>query len=245
MDAGMFVGIASQRSFFKQMEVIANNIANINTTGYRSEDVDFENLVSSATRRNSGDDTHFPLVARIRSDHSQGILTETGNALDMALTGKGYFALQGASETIFTRDGRISISPFGEVLHISGLPFLDAGGAPILLANPNVEPRIHGDGRLESDGKIIGNIGVFDLIEQNVKARIGNSAFSAKTPPPALALGVNSEINQGFQENSNVDPLRQLARLIAVQRNFEAVSQLVEKSDGALRKSISELAWKR
>ena len=162
--------------------------------------------------------------------------------MDIAIAGEGYLALQTPAGTVYTRDGRMMVNPFGELQSLEGYPVLDASGAPILVPSRGKDIIIHGDGRIIDAGKTIGNIGVFDLPPELVSARFGNSAFTASREPQPVALGTNTSIVQGYVEASNTDPMRELANLITVQRSFEAVSDLIEKADGAVRKSVDELS---
>ena len=238
MDTSIAVALSAQRTLLRQLDVVANNIANANSVGFRSESVDFESIVSNATP----DKTHFVEVAGVQFSHSEGAKIQTGNSLDIAITGEGYLALQTPAGTVYTRDGRMMVSPFGELQSLEGYAVLDASGAPILLPSRGKDVIIHGDGRIIDGGKAIGDIGVFDLPPELVSARFGNSAFTASQEPQPIALGANTSIVQGYVETSNTDPMRELANLITVQRNFEAVSDLIEKADSAVRKSVDELS---
>lgn len=238
MDTSIAVALSAQRTLLRQLDVVANNIANANSVGFRSESVDFESIISNATP----DKTFFVEVADVQFSHSEGAKLQTGNSLDIAITGEGYLALQTPAGTVYTRDGRMMVNPFGELQSLEGYPVLDASGAPILVPSRGKDIIIHGDGRIIDAGKTIGNIGVFDLPPELVSARFGNSAFTASREPQPVALGTNTSIVQGYVEASNTDPMRELANLITVQRSFEAVSDLIEKADGAVRKSVDELS---
>lgn len=238
MDSSISVAVSAQRAILRQLDVVANNVANSNTVGYRAEAVDFRTVISNATP----DRTHFVEVSGIQVNNLSGALTETANPLDVAISGEGYFSLLTPAGQVYTRDGRLKVSATGELQSIEGHPVVDAGGGPIFLANGGRDLTVHPDGRVAQGGKIVANIGVFNMTEEMIAARSGNSAFLAKQPPEAISLGKQTSLVQGFVENSNTNPMMELANLITLQRNFESISSLIEKADGVLGKSISELA---
>jgi len=101
MDTSISVALSAQRTLLRQLDIVANNIANANSVGFRSESVDFESIVSNATP----DKTHFVEVADVQFSHLEGAKIQTDNPLDVAITGKGYLALQTPAGTVYTRDG--------------------------------------------------------------------------------------------------------------------------------------------
>ena len=237
MQSSIFVSTAAQRVAQTQLVTIANNIANANTVGFRAESVDFKSLVSRA-----GDEpVHFPTVSKIHSSNSQGTLIETGNPLDLALSGEGWFALQTPAGTAYTRDGRMVMSPFGELRSVNGHPILDAGNAPIQL-NPNgSKPEITPDGRIFQDGLQIANIGVFELDQSNFSGRYENSSYISRIPGVPIVAGGTTSVIQGRTESSNVNPMQELAKLISVTRSFEQAASTIEKADQTIGSAIRTL----
>jgi len=238
MDTSISVALSAQRALLHQLDVVANNVANANSVGFRAEKADFSTVLSNATP----DRTNFVEVTKVHVREAEGPKFQTDNPMDVAISGEGYFSLQTPAGQIFTRDGRFKVSPFGELQSLEGFGVLDAGGAPIVLEKGGSDLTIHPDGRVREAGKLVGNIGVFNLPEDQISARYGNTAFTAKTPPNAIALGSSTSMTQGFLEGSNTDPLKELANLITVQRSFDSVSSMIEKADAAMEKSITELA---
>lgn len=238
MESSVYMAVAAQRVLKQQLEVVAHNIANARTTGFRAESVQFGALVSPAT----ADKLNFPSAGELHASKLQGTTAQTGNPLDVAIVGKGFLAIQTDSGVAYTRDGRFQISPFGELQSIEGHPVLDTGGAPVLLPQADAVPVFNSDGRIEVGGRLVGNIGVFDLQPENVKARVGNSAFLAQIPPEPIAPGDGTKLQQGFLENSNVEPVREMANLIAITRAYESAAKIIEKADNTISKSVTELA---
>jgi len=238
MDNSINVVTAAQRVLQQQMVVIANNIANSNTVGYRAENVEFHTLVS----RSGGEQVNFPTVSSLHQSGENGSLQNTGNPLDIAMTGNGWFAISTPSGTAYTRDGRMQINAFGELQTIEGHALLDASNAPLLIPTNSGPPEIHSDGRVEVNGNLVGNIGVFEVNEKDMQSRFGNSSFFASTPGIPVGIGANTKIQQGFLEGSNVNAMREMANLITVSRSFESAASMIEGADRAISKSINELA---
>lgn len=238
MQSSLYVAIAAQRVLQKQLETVAHNVANMNTVGFRAESIDFDSLVSNS----EADGVNYPSLGRLQASDSPGTLERTGNPLDIALSGPGWFAIETPDGVAYTRDGRMQIDAFGELKTIDGHGMLDAAQAPILV-NPNGGPiEISPDGRLVQDGRLVGNIGVFDVPTQNLAGRFENSAFFAAAEGNPIAPGVDTKISQGFVENSNVNPIAQMANMITISRMFESLNSSIDGSEQAMKRSIQELA---
>ena len=239
MDASLHVAVAGQNTIQKQLTVVAHNIANMNTVGFRAENVDFKTLIS----RTPTEDVNFPQMANLYPAMEQGHLEQTNNPYDIALSGDGWFGIATPDGTAYTRDGRFQISPFGELQTLEGYPVLDAGEAPIQL-NPNGgPPEIQQDGRIIANGQQVGNIGVFSLTAQDLSARFGNSGFYSSVPGQAIPVGNGSAtaINQGFVEASNVNGVKEITNLITLTKMYSSVSTIVGKVDETLTRATREI----
>ena len=237
MESSLYVAAAGQRNIQKQLTVVANNIANMNSAGFRAENVDFKSLIS----RTSQEDVHFPTVAKLYPAMEQGALQKTDNPLDVAISGEGWFAISTEAGTAYTRDGRFQINAFGELQTLQGHPVLDAGEAPIQLNANAGMPEILQDGRILSNGRLVGNLGIFQVEPENLASRLTNAAFISSVPGVAIAAGNGVSLNQGFVENSNVNPMKELGNLITITKAFDSVSSLVDRVDQTLSRSLNEL----
>lgn len=190
MDTSIYVASAAQITLQKQLETIANNIANSNTIGFRAESVEFHSLVSQTGE----EPVNFPTVATLHPSGENGSLQNTGNPLDMAISGDGWFAISTPAGTAYTRDGRMQINAFGELQTLEGYPILDASNAPLLIPTNSGPPVIHKDGRIEVNGNLVGNIGVFAVDESNMQSRFSNSGFISTTPGVPIGIGSQTMI---------------------------------------------------
>ena len=241
MESALAVGTAAQRTLSKQLETVANNIANATTIGFRSEGVDFGSIISRAGKN----PVHFPTIAGVHASTVQGTHIETDNPYDVALSGEGFFAIQTPAGVAYTRDGRFQVSPFGDLLSIEGYPVLDSGNSPIQISDTTEKPTITSDGRILVKDSFVAELGVFSVDQQNVVSRYGNSAFFTSTPAQSLAPGSTTSIRQGALEASNVNAMKELASLITITQHFEAASGVVDKANETISRAVMELSQRR
>ena len=146
MGSGLYVSLSAQLAADKRLATIANNVANLNTAGYRAEEVRFEEMVSKA----GGQGISFTSTGETYTSRKPGPINPTGNPLDIAVEGQGWFAERDGATTAYTRDGRMSMSPEGELRTLSGRPILDASGAPVVIDPTGGQVRIGTDGSIAS-----------------------------------------------------------------------------------------------
>lgn len=237
MDANAPVGLSGQLALARRLETIANNVANAGTAGYKAEAVTFSTVVS----RTQPFKTSFAFSGGPHVDLSAGGFKQTGNPLDVAIRGDGFLAIATPLGTAYTRDGRMQMLPTGEIVTLQGHAVLDEGGAP-LAANPDGgPPEITAEGSLRQNGRVIGAIGLFALDLGKGYSRYENAAFLPSAAPAPIDDFTRDGLVQGFIEESNVNPVQEMTRLIAVQRAFEAMSASLEQRDQALREAIQGL----
>ncbi|KAB0676531.1 flagellar basal-body rod protein FlgF [Aureimonas leprariae] len=240
MQTSLPVALSAQIAMEKRLDTIADNIANSRTVGFRAEEVKFESFLSTAAKE--------PVAFASTGEHyistRTGEMTQTGNGLDMAVNGDAWFAIQGKTGTIYTRDGRMQMNDAGELLSMNNEPILDVGGAPLQL-NPNGGPiNIARDGMITQNGAQVGAVGLFQMPANAKLARVGTSGVR----PDQAALPVvdfnGIGVMQGFVEGANVNPVLEMTRLIDVQRAFESAANLLQTSEKSLDDAVSMLGQK-
>jgi flagellar basal-body rod protein FlgF len=237
METGLYVALSSQIALEKRLTTIADNMANANTVGFRATDVKFEDLVSGGGR----DKIDFVSTGNTYMPDIGGSLTETRNPFDFAVTGDAWFAIETPVGTVMTRDGRFSMLDTGELVTLQGYSVLDAGGAPIQL-DPNAGPPSAGqDGTLRQGGRLIGAIGLYQFQPGLNFSRFGNSGIIPEGRPEPIVDQQNVGLAQGFVENSNVNPVQEMMRLIQVQRAFEHITALMRDGENALGEAMRNL----
>jgi flagellar basal-body rod protein FlgF len=237
MQSGLYINVAGLTAIEKRMNTIATNVANMNTAGYRAEEVSFQALV---TRK---DDTRMSYVSTGTDYVSRqtGPMTRTGNPLDVAVTGNAWIAVQGPNGTIYTRDGRMQITSTGALQTLNGYPVLDAGNTAILLDPDGGPPNIAKDGMVTQGRRQIGAIGLFTIDDSAKLQRTDNSGvIPNKAPTPVLDFGSNG-IEQGFVEGSNINPVMEMAKMMSIQRAFESMSTGTTDSETSLKDAIKTL----
>jgi flagellar basal-body rod protein FlgF len=237
---GLYVSLSAQIALQKRLETIADNVANANTVGFRATGIKFEDVVTG-----TGDKSvDFASQGTNFLSGKAGGLTRTGDPYDFAVQGDAWFGIATPAGTVMTRDGRFTVSPAGELVTHEGYAVLDAGGAPIQL-NPNDGPPAAGkDGTLRQNGKLVAAIGLFSFDPGPNFQRFGNSGVIPTGRPTPVVDDTTVGVEQGFLEQSNVDPMREMARLIMVQRTFEDTASLVRKSEATLDDAIKTLGSK-
>jgi len=237
MQNGLYVALSAQVALERRLETVAANVANVNTPGYRADGVSFAAEIAKAGDNSIAYVTPGSGFISRRS----GSLIETGNPLDAAVQGEGWFAIESDGATVYTRDGRMRISDTGALENVNGYPILDAGGAPIQLDPSGGATTISRDGMITQNGKQVGAIGLF-LIDADAKLiRAGSSGvISDKPAQPVLDFTQNSVV-QGAIEGANVNPIAEMSKLISVTRAFDGVNAEVTQTEASLQDAIRTL----
>jgi len=237
LQSGIYVALSSQMALDKRLTTIADNVANTSTVGFRATGVKFEDIVSGLGDKS----VSFASAGDTYLSTQSGGLRETGNPLDFAIRGDAWFAIETPQGPIMTRDGRFTMLEGGDVVSVEGYPVLDAGGAPIQLNPLAGPPQVGADGTLHQNGQLVAAIGLFEFQPGLNFTRYGNSGVVPFGPPEPVIDRLDAGVVQGFLEDSNVNPVLEITRLIQVQRAFEHVSALIRDSEQALDQAISTL----
>ena len=201
MQSSLYVALSGQVALQKRLDTIANNIANVNTGGFRAEEVSFSTLVSRA----GAAPTAFATSGENYISRKNGEMNPTGSPLDIAVQGNAWFAVKTPDGVAYTRDGRLHIDNSGALLTVNNYPILDAGGASMLLDPSAGAPAISQDGMISQDGRSIGAVGLY-AIDANAKlSRYDNSAVLSDLPGSAVLDFTNNGVMQGMSEGSNVN----------------------------------------
>ena len=232
MEASGYTTLTRQTGLMREMRMVANNIANAATTGFRSEGLVF----SEHVRRTDGGPSismargNTPLTSR-----EQGPLDATGGQFDFAIEGEGYFLIEAPDGERLTRAGAFSLSANGDLVNADGFRLLDAGGAPVFVPPDATRPGLAPDGTLSSDGRPLAQVGLYRPVGDSDLVRAGGNLFEA---PDGIEPVNDGRVLQGFLEGSNVEPLSQIARMIEVQRAYEMGQSFLETEDRRVRDAL-------
>jgi flagellar basal-body rod protein FlgF len=237
MDNAIYAALTRQSGLMAEMRVVANNIANVNTAGYRREGVIFAEHMSALDGRG---DTLSMAHARGRLlDLHQAVLNQTNGTYDLAIEGDGFFMVQTPDGNRLTRAGALTPSPEGELMTADGHRLLDEGQAPIVIPAGASRVAIGADGTLSANGIPFGRVGVFAAPDDlSTLTRQGGTAFAFEGDPEPLEDG---RIRQGFLEESNVDPVFEISRMIEVQRAYEMGQSFLDREDQRIRGAITAM----
>lgn len=233
MDNAPYVSLARQTGLERELQVLANNIANMSTTGYRREGVVFAEYVSAT---GAGDPSLSIADAHVRrTDYVAGALAETGGRFDFAIEGDGFFLIETADGDRLTRAGAFTPNAEGELVDPDGNRLLDIGGAPIFVPPDAAEIHLAADGTLSAGGVPLSAVAVVMPADPAGMQREDGVRFAA----PGGHVPVDTpRLAQGFLEASNVAPLAEITRLIEVQRGYEAGQKLADRDDERMRALI-------
>jgi len=234
METTGYATLTRQAGLMREMQVVANNIANAATTGFRQEGVIFSEYVQPVR----GGPSLSMAVARARQTSLvQGTLTRTGNDFDFAIEGEGFFLIETPQGERLTRSGSFSPSAEGDLVTNDGFRVLDAGGAPIFVP-PRGQIRAAADGTLSADGHPIAQIGIVLPTDPMALRREDGVMFDAVGGFEPVD---GARVVQGFLEGSNVDPIGQVARMITVQRAYEMGQSFLEAEHDRMRGAIKAM----
>ena len=240
MQDSLYVALSSQIALERRLDTIADNVANASTIGFRATGVKFSDVVSGTGQKS----VSFASSGKTYLSGAHGAMTETGNPFDFAIQGDAWFAIETPAGTVMTRDGRFSMNENGELMSIEGFPVLDSGGAPIQLDPRNGPPKAGADGSLRQNDSLVGAIGLYNFDPGENFVRYGNSGVvPARTPEPVTDRS-DVGVAQGFLEESNVNPVLEMTRLIQVQRAFENTAALMRQTDSSTDDAIKTLGSK-
>ena len=247
MNAAMYKVLSGAMAQMRRLEVVSQNLANLNTSGYKGESLAFTEILagaSSSTMPRSGGEEErmggMVVVGEQRIDFSQGELQQTGNPFDLAIQGEGFFVIDTARGVRYTRQGTFTLSPNGTVVTPLGDSLLGESG-PIRMVGEKME--VTPEGGVLLDGAEADRIRVVRFANLLRLTREGQSLFRApEGEAPEAASDPSTELRTGFRvlqgslEQANVNPIEAMVTLITVQRQFEAYERALRTMDAAAEK---------
>ncbi len=236
MQSSLYVGISAQVALQQRVDVIAQNVANGNTAAYRGTEAKFDTVLS---------DLGAEPVAFVTSNgqivkQTPGGLTKTDNPLNVAVRGNGWLSVASPQGPVYTRDGRMKMDAGGTLITLTGMPLLDAGGAQIQLDPTGGPPAIGADGGIKQGGRLIGALGLYSLPQEATLTRV-EGGFASSIPGTAVVDFDTNGVIQGYVEQSNVNPILEVTRLVYAQRAFEGVSAAIQSVETAFKSAIQTI----
>jgi flagellar basal-body rod protein FlgF len=232
MDNPGYVGLTRLQGLVDELRAVANNVANVSTTGFRAEGVVFAEVLQAAAVDGGALSMAQPRART--TDPTEGGFAATGGELDLAIAGPGYFQVATPAGNRLTRAGAFALNAERELVTMTGARVLDEGGAAIAIPAGARSIGVGEDGTISADGAPVGRIGLFDAPAESLIREDGVTFRPTGAPAPAQG----SRTIQGFVEQSNVNPVDELARMIEVQRAYELGQSFLELEDARIREGV-------
>jgi flagellar basal-body rod protein FlgF len=240
MQDGLYVALSAQVALERRLTTIADNVANSSTVGFRATGIKFADVVSGTGQRA----VSYTSSGTTYMSTQTGSIKQTGSPFDFAIQGDAWFGIDTPAGTVMTRDGRFSMLDTGELVTLEGHPVLDAGGAPIQLDPNGGAPQSGADGVLRQNGQLAGAIGLYDFDPGQDFQRYGNSGIIPSGAPEPVVDRNDIGVAQGYLEESNVNPVLEITRLIMVQRAFENIGAAMRSQETTFGEAIKTLGSK-
>jgi flagellar basal-body rod protein FlgG len=242
MNSGIYPAVSGSLAAMRRLDIISNNLANVNTPGYKKDKMSFEGLLAGAVNPPAVPQgtTADPILQKenIYIDFASGPTSQSGNPLDLALDGDGFFAITTPDGTAYTRQGNFRTSADGTLVTVDGYPVQGMGGSPIRIQGSHIE--IDSKGVVTMDGAQAGSISVMDFEKPYTLTKVGNALFIPADPQMTPQTG-KAQVQQGYIEGSNVDSISEMVQLIETNRYFEACSKVIKGFDDIAAKAANEI----
>ena len=242
MDSLLTAAASGMRARMEALDLVANNIANTGTAGFKLDRESYNLYVApEALDPDSPAPSTLPVVERNWTDFGQGSLESTGNPLDVALAGPGFFAVSGPGTTLYTRNGNLSLSPAGVLTTSDGYPVVATGGGTIQL-QPDLPFEIASDGTVKQAGADVGQLAVVDSDQPGTLVKFGRNYFQAADGAALATPAAGTRVEQGKVEASNVAAPESAVRLISLMRQFEMLQKAIAMDGDMARQAIEQVA---
>ena len=239
MDNTVFVGLSRQMTLRRELDIVANNIANADTAGFK-----VESLMTGTEQRSPARDDQLPHRVRFVLDHGvardfgQGSLLRTDNEFDVAVEGDAFLTVQTENGERYTRDGRLRMDAAGQLVTQTGEPVMGDAG-PIVLRLQDGPPSIAADGTVSQGDILVGRIRLVRFDNLSALSKEGEGRFLADAEAPQAAP--DARLRQGMIETSNAQPVLEIVRLIELSRTYERVTRMMDNTQDLSRRAVERL----
>jgi len=239
MNSGYYAACTGLVSRTEALDTIANNLANVSTTGFRGRHNVFSSVLASTGNGPlsvlNQDANDYGVLSGTRLDSTQGALERTGNDMDFAIEGPGYLAVQTASGTAYTRGGNFHVSPQGLLVTAAGDPVMGDNGPIPVVGTPL---SISADGTISVKGAVAGHLKVVEFAASVELKSAGENYYTA--PNGSAVAATKSNVRQGMLESSNVNPVTSVVEMISAQREVETMRRVLTMFNSELDKTAAQ-----
>jgi|SRR5579862_3313119 flagellar basal body rod protein FlgG len=245
MDSLTIAAASGMRALMDTLNMSANNLANSSTNGFKSDKESYNLYVSPDAQAAADGEgylaTTVPVVQTQWTDFAQGLLLRTGNQLDLAINGKGFFAANGPSGPLYTRNGSFKLSPQGILVTHEGYPLRTVDKTPIQTQS-TTPLQVTPEGEVLQDGQSLGSLELVNFSDTHVLSKQGNNYFNVSDPNIKPIAVTEAQVEQGKVESSNSSSANAAVRLVTVMRQFEMLQKAVSISGDMNKHSVEEVA---
>ncbi len=232
MENSLLIALSRQTVMQRHMETIANNIANVQTSGFKGEQLLFVEYLAENTE---GETVSYVQDIAVVRDFGEGELVTTSSPLDVAIHGKGWFVIDTPDRQAYTRNGHFVLNQQGQMVTSSGHPVLSATGAPIEFGPNEIGIKISGDGTISTSAGVKGQLDIVTFEDEKALDKASESLFVTDELP---SKALDAKVVQGMIEESNVKPVVEISNMIWAMRSYQAAHEVVKGNDGILREAI-------
>ena len=242
MIKGIYNSSAGMQPRMTRLEVIANNIANASTIGYKRDSLFISVMKEAGLSQAQGEGDLKGLDSKEFTDFSEGSFVQTQNPFDLAIQGRGFFAVETPQGIRFTRNGSFSLSTDGTIVNSDGYPVMSGSGR-IQIPQPEKTAgstmRVNERGEVTVGKTVLGQLRIVDFNDLSQLKKVGQNMFATDAPEkPATTGGHSVVIRQGFLEESNVDALEEMIQLVELTRSFETDQRTMRAQDTTLERAM-------
>lgn len=237
MENSAYIALAHQNALWRRMDVVANNIANMNTPGYKGEELMFTEYLTRSLNTDSAfkDRIVFPRDIGIARDMSEGAWQNTDNPLDVAIGGEGFFVVETAAGRMYTRNGHFKLNQDGQIVGANGNPVLSTTNQPFFVAPNESQINISEDGTVSTENAVLGRLQVVSFDDtQNLRKEAGSLFYTDQDPQPVEA----PKLHQGVLEGSNVNAVVEMTQMIEINRSYTNAQKMIENENERQRRAM-------
>jgi flagellar basal-body rod protein FlgG len=240
MNSGIYGAISGSQAMMNQLDVLANNLANVNTPGFKKDTISFEAVMAASVLQGSDGSADTPALATgsYAIDFSAGSVKVTDNTFDIALDGDGFFAINTPQGKAYTRQGNFKMDANSKLVTADGYEVL-GGGAPIIINGGSVS--FDAKGKIFVEGQEAGSIDVLDFPKPYDLRKIGSALFMPNDPDATPQATKDTVVRQGHLEGSNVNALEEMVRMIETTRSSETCQRMIQSYDQLTGKAVNDL----
>jgi len=227
MENTSYIALSRQSALWREMEVVANNMANANTPSYKAEQMMFKDFVVKTKSDTSpfGRKVDFVQDVGVLRDTREGPMTQTQAPLDLAIHNEGYFQVDTPAGPRYTREGHFRLDESGMMVNSAGYPVLQTTGQPIVFAPNESQITVTGDGTVSTENGVIGKVRVVSFDNDQALQNAGSGMYMTTAQPTTID---RPALVQGMLEQSNVQPVIETTKMMDILRNYEGIQKLID-----------------